>query len=56
MTLIIVYCIVLYTDKLCPTTYLITYYLVHCFWMIFVVVCATMFLFVKVFFVSLPGD
>ena len=53
----VLYCIVLYTGKLCTTTYIITtYYLVHGFWMDLVVVCATMFLFVNVFLVSLYGD
>ena len=34
------------------------YYLVHCFWLVLVVVCTTttMFMFVKVFWVSLHGE
>ena len=31
-------------------------YVLHCFWMVLVVACTTMFLFVKVFLVSLHSD
>ena len=31
-------------------------YVLHCFWLVLVVVCTTMFLFVEVFLVSLHGD
>ena len=49
----------LYSNNLTPMTpqtYGTEEVLLHCFWMVLVVVCTTMFLFVKSFLVSLLGD